>query len=78
MKSSQICAYPHDILIVARTIDSLKDMDALMEAEAIKIGLVANENKTKYMVMSNSETRRVPRDFSVNGKCFKECPALVI
>ena len=49
MKTSQICAYPDDILIVARSIDSLKDMDALMEAEAIKIGLVANENKTKYI-----------------------------
>ena len=37
----------------------------------MKIGLVVNENKTKYMVMSNSETRGAPRDFNVSGTCFK-------
>ena len=50
MKSS---AYPDDITIVARNIDSLKDMYALVEPEAMKIGPVVNENKAKYMVMSN-------------------------
>ena len=30
-KSSQICGYAHDIAIVARNIDSLKDMYALMK-----------------------------------------------
>ena len=36
----------------------------------MKIGLV-NENKTKYTVISSSETSRAPRDFNVNGKSFK-------
>ena len=32
--------------IVARNVDSIKDTCALTEAEAMKVGLVINENKT--------------------------------
>ena len=41
MKSSQIYAHADDIAIaiIARNLDSLKDMYALIEAEAIKLVL---------------------------------------
>jgi hypothetical protein len=41
-----------------------------MEEKAGKIGLEVNERKTKYMIMSTSESRRKPQDLKVVGKSF--------
>jgi hypothetical protein len=41
-----------------------------MEEKAGKIGLKVNERKTKYMIMSRSESRRKPQDLKVEGKSF--------
>lgn len=43
----------------------------LRETEVVKIGLVVNEIKTKYLIMFNSEPRRGPHDLNLNGKCFR-------
>jgi hypothetical protein len=64
-KSSQIFAYADDIVIIAR-IEIYKKM----EEKTGKIGLEVNERKTKYMIMSTSESRKKPRDLKVEGKAF--------
>lgn len=46
-------------------------MYMLLEREALKIGLVVNEEKTKYMRMSRSEDRRRPQDIEIGNKRFE-------
>jgi hypothetical protein len=41
-----------------------------MEEKAGKIGLKVNERKTKYVIMSTSESSRKPQDLKVDGKSF--------
>jgi hypothetical protein len=44
------------------------DIHKEMEGKAGKTGLVVNERKTKYMVMSTSESRRKPQDLNIEGE----------
>jgi sorting nexin-29 len=57
-KSSQICAYVDDIVIIARTRKNVIQIYKKMEDKTRKVGLGINESKTKYMIMSTSENRR--------------------
>jgi hypothetical protein len=41
-----------------------------MEEKAGKTGLEVNERKTKYMIMSTSESRRKPQDLKIERKLF--------
>jgi hypothetical protein len=41
-----------------------------MQGKAGKMGLEVNERKTKYMIISTSESRRRPEDLKVEGKLF--------
>jgi sorting nexin-29 len=70
-KSSQICAYAVDIVIVARNISTLKQIYLEMEKEAERFGLVVKEWKTKYMVMSTSSTKRTPQSISIGNRAFE-------
>ena len=42
-----------------------------MEGEALKIGLLVNEEKTKYMRMSRTESRRRPQELVIGNKKFE-------
>jgi sorting nexin-29 len=57
-KSSQICAYADDIVIVTRSKCRLIQMYEELAKEAEEMGLIIDENKTKYMAASTSESRR--------------------
>jgi sorting nexin-29 len=48
-KSTQILAYADDVAIMSRSKNALKDTLFNTEKGARKRGLLANENKTKYM-----------------------------
>jgi type IV secretory pathway VirB4 component len=48
IRSKQICAYAHDIVIIARTKEALDETCNKLKEEAEKPGLVININKTKY------------------------------
>jgi hypothetical protein len=43
-----------------------------MQEKEGNIGLEVNERKTKYMIMSTSESRRKRQDLKVEGKSFME------
>lgn len=70
-KSGQICAYADDIAIITRSMHKLKQMYEQLEKEEEKIGLIVNEKKAKYMIMSKSETRIVLKDLIIGRKKFK-------
>jgi sorting nexin-29 len=59
-KSSQICAYADDIVIVMRSKWRMIQMYEELEKEAEEMGLRINEKKTKYMVVLTPENRRKP------------------
>ena len=45
----QVCFYADDIVLVTRTERALINTFQKLKQEAIKYGLVINQNKTKYM-----------------------------
>ena len=53
-KLIQLLGYADDIDIVGRNIRSIKDAYLKLEAEANKIGLYVNEEKTKFLMVSPS------------------------
>lgn len=55
-KTTQICAYADDIVIISRKEIELKDLFLRLEERAKEMGLRINENKTKYMRVTRKET----------------------
>jgi len=49
MRLKQVRVYTDDIVLVTRTEHALINIFQKLEQEAIKYGLVINQNKTKYM-----------------------------
>jgi hypothetical protein len=69
-KPSQICAYPDDTVIIARSREKIIEIYKKMEEKAGKIGLEVNERKTKYTIMSTSGSRRKPQELKIERKLF--------
>jgi hypothetical protein len=67
-KSSQICAYADDIVIVTRNISTLKQIYLELEKKVERYGLVVNKGKTKYMVMSTSRT---PQNINIGNRTLE-------
>ena len=51
-KSSQICAYADDVVIVTRSEARMRQVYREMEEKTPKKVLMVNEKKTKYMIIS--------------------------
>jgi hypothetical protein len=59
-----------DIVIIVTSREKIIDIYKKMQENPGKIGLEVNERKTKYMIMSTSDSRRKPEDLKVEGKSF--------
>jgi sorting nexin-29 len=68
LKSSQICAYADDLVIVSRDVNTLKQIHLELEREIQSTVLSVKEKKTKYMIVSTSEVRRRPQSLLVGEK----------
>jgi len=53
----QICAYADDIVIIGRTKQTLIDTFCKLKHEAVKVGLIVNNNKTKYLHCTRKTNR---------------------
>jgi hypothetical protein len=68
-KINQILAYADDIVLVARSIDSLKEtMRKLMKAAGV-LGLTINMQMTKYMEVTKKSTNT--KMFKINGHVYE-------
>lgn len=71
-KYTQVCAYADDVVIIGRQMTSVKGMYRKLETEAGKSDLVVDDNKTKYMVVSNDSVNHIPRKFTIEERVFEE------
>ena len=54
-KSSQICAHTDDVVIVTRSETRLRQVYREIEEITQQMGLIVNEKKTKYMIVSAAQ-----------------------
>jgi len=59
-KSVQLKAYADDIVIIGRSLASMKEGFQLLEEASKEVGLVINERKTKYTVAANTQNCSKP------------------
>ena len=58
-KSTQLIAYADDIVIIGRSLDSVKEAFQSLEVASKEAGLIINESKTKYMASVNLQNRNI-------------------
>jgi hypothetical protein len=61
----QLTAYADDILIIARTKQSLIDTFQQLKNNTMEVGLIINEKKTKYLKFTKKDTR--PENININN-----------
>ena len=70
-RSLQLLAYADDIDIIGRSERAVKEAFQALEASAINMGLSINEDKTKFMEVSNS-TVNYSAPLRINGHSFEK------
>jgi hypothetical protein len=70
-KSSQICAYADDAVIVTRSETRLRRVYREVEEKTQQMGLIVNEKKTKYMIVSATQKGRQTQNWKVGDKVFE-------
>jgi hypothetical protein len=69
--SSQICAYPDDVVIVIRLETRLRQVYREIEEKTQQKGLMVNEKKTNYMIASATQKERQTQNWKVGDKVFE-------
>ena len=64
-------AYADDIVIIGRSLPSMKGGFHLLEDASIEVGLVINEGKTKYMAAANTQNCSKPLAIEIGGYSFE-------
>jgi sorting nexin-29 len=70
-KSSQICAYADDVVIITRSETRIRHLYRELEEETQEIGLTVNEAKIKYKTISTRPNRRQIQNLKVGDKIFE-------
>ena len=72
MRLKQVCIYADDIVLVTRTKQALINAFQKLKQEAIKYGLVINQNKIKYMRHSRVQTNVKNKEIEREGMKIEE------
>jgi len=64
---TQICGYPADVLVIARSLPALEVLCIELSREAGRVGLVVSPDKTKYIKFSAPPSRRAMKGATING-----------
>ncbi|XP_055388217.1 uncharacterized protein LOC129616611 [Condylostylus longicornis] len=70
-RSTQIGAYADDIIIMVKRLQDLKEIFTELEESCLNIGLTINENKTKYLKVSRSNSRRTVENIVIGRYNFE-------
>ena len=69
-KSVQLLAYADDIDIIGRTKQDVTAAFSAIERESSKMGLAVNEGKTKYMLSTSRDARRIDSQITADNYTF--------
>jgi len=69
--SSQICAHADDVVIVTRSETRLRQVYREVHKKTQQMGLIVNEKKTKYMIVSATQKGRQTQNWKVGNKVFE-------
>jgi len=70
-KSSQICAYADDVVVVTRSETKIRQVYKEIEAKTREMGLIVNVRKTKYMRISIRPEGRHIQNLKIGEKTFE-------
>jgi hypothetical protein len=70
-RTTQLFGYANDIALIGRNSTALKELFNELAKEAKILALKINENKTKYLIISNLQARREPRNLSIGEYDFE-------
>jgi len=68
----QVCVYADDVVLVTRTKQALTNTPQKLKQEAEKYGLEINQNKTKYMRLSRTQTYGKDIEIEIEGMKIEE------
>ena len=71
-KSSQICAYAADVVIVTRSEARLRQVYREIEENTQQMGLLVNEKKAKYMIVSTTQKGQQTQNWKLGDKVFEK------
>ncbi|XP_055375384.1 uncharacterized protein LOC129608086 [Condylostylus longicornis] len=67
----QIMAYADDVCIVSKSYRTMAETFVVLAEMALEVGLLVNEEKTKYLRMSRDERRRAPQNITIGEYNFE-------
>jgi hypothetical protein len=70
-KSAQLLAHANDVVIIGRSLASMREAFQLLEEASKELVLVVNEGKTKYMVAANTQNCNKPRAIEIESYNFE-------
>ncbi|XP_062706099.1 uncharacterized protein LOC134287678 [Aedes albopictus] len=78
-KSGQFVCFADDMDIIARTFGTVAELYTRLKREAVKVGLVMNASKTKYMLVDGTEHDRIRlgSNVTIDGDTFEVVEEIV-
>jgi hypothetical protein len=76
-KSAQLLALANDVIIIGRSLASMREAFQLLEGASKGVVLVVNEGKTKYMVAANTQNYGKPHAIEIESYNFETVGSFV-